>query len=74
MPITGPKLPRLTEDEMRALDYAVMAHAFAAHRSLRPPVFFPMFPGFEPPFAIKYMALFTNTRWSSHVQPAGAGL
>jgi GxxExxY protein len=34
MPIRAPKLPRLTENEMRLIDYEVMAHAFAAHRDL----------------------------------------
>jgi len=35
MPIDCPiTLPRLSEDEMREIDYAVMGHVFAAHREL----------------------------------------
>src|SRR5687767_8149877 len=35
MPITTPiSLPRLTEKEMRELDYEIMSHVFAAQRDL----------------------------------------
>ncbi len=34
MPIEAPNLPRLSTESMRELDYAVMGHAFAAHREL----------------------------------------
>lgn len=35
MPVSCPiAIPRLSDDEMRAIDYEVMGHAFAAHREL----------------------------------------
>lgn len=34
MPITAPAIAPVSEEEMRALDYQVMAHVFAAHREL----------------------------------------
>ena len=35
MPIHCPiTFPRLSEDDMRAIDYAVMGHAFATHTQL----------------------------------------